>query len=114
METHRSIPNRLQPSRFVVLRRSKIWKYATGELDPCAGSPVGIVSSTFSTVHGPLIVGFGLGMWATSGRNGERVTFKVVADLLAKRTRHGRAVGQETVGAVFLGALRHLYCVFPG
>lgn len=44
-----------------------MWKYATGEVDPCAGFPVGIVSSTLSTVHGSEMVGFGLGTVATSG-----------------------------------------------
>jgi len=57
--THRWIPNRFQPSRFVVLSRSSRWKYPKGEVEDSAGLPVGIVSKTFSTVHGPSIVGFG-------------------------------------------------------
>lgn len=46
-----SIPNRRQPSRLVVLRRSSIWKNGTGESECSRGGPPGNLLIILSTVH---------------------------------------------------------------
>jgi hypothetical protein len=46
------MPNRRHPSRFVVFRRSSIWKKGTGEDEPVSGGPPGIAAMTASTFHG--------------------------------------------------------------
>ena len=47
-----AMPNRRQPSRLVVLRRSSMWKKGTGEEESATGGPPGIFATTASTVHG--------------------------------------------------------------
>lgn len=51
--TDLSIPNRLHPSRFVVLSRESMWKKGIGELEPSVGASLGISSSTLLTDHSP-------------------------------------------------------------
>jgi hypothetical protein len=45
------IPNLRHPSRFVVFRRSSIWKKGTGDSESICGAPPGIVLTTSSTLH---------------------------------------------------------------
>ena len=45
------MPDRRQPSRLVVLRRSSMWKKGTGEEEPATGVPPGSFATTPSTVH---------------------------------------------------------------
>jgi hypothetical protein len=56
MHTYLSIPNRRQPSRLVVFKRSSIWKNGTGDSVSDAGGPPGIEPTTFSTVQGSLAI----------------------------------------------------------
>ena len=44
-------------SYFVVLSRSNVWKYGTGEYEPSFGMPTEMIASALSTVHGLRIFG---------------------------------------------------------
>lgn len=57
MDSPRAMPNRRHPSRLVVLSRSRMWKYGTGESEFSAGGPAGIVARTLGTVHSPGTLG---------------------------------------------------------
>jgi len=50
--TYCAMPNRRHPSRFVVFKRSSIWKNGTGEDESVSGGPPGILAMTASTFHG--------------------------------------------------------------
>ena len=45
------MPNRRHPSRFVVFRRSSMWKKGTGDSESDCGAPPGMVETTSSTFH---------------------------------------------------------------
>jgi hypothetical protein len=45
------MPNRRHPSRFVVFKRSSMWKNGTGDSEPTSGGPPGIFATTSSTFH---------------------------------------------------------------
>jgi hypothetical protein len=49
------IPNRRHPSRFVVFKRSSMWKNGTGDEESVSGGPPGIFATTASTLHGPWV-----------------------------------------------------------
>jgi len=50
------IPNRRHPSRFVVFKRSSMWKNGTGDEESVSGAPPGIFATTASTLHGAFAV----------------------------------------------------------
>jgi hypothetical protein len=62
------MPNRRHPSRFVVFRRSSIWKKGMGEVELVSGAPPGMLATTASTDHGACAVAAVRSPGATEGQ----------------------------------------------
>lgn len=60
------MPNRLQPSRLVVLSRSSMWKNGMGESEPVTGAPPGLYSSLVSKVRVSNHVGSGSSTYSSA------------------------------------------------